>query len=218
MRGRDIKQYGCNFSDFWLINTHNGIREKNIKPINVDNYPAIKQHLNQFYDKLEKRTDKGITPYNLRNCAYFNQFDEEKVIYPETTVWRSEFFYDENKYFIDKTGFMFIGKNISFLNGVFSSTLMEWYLERTLRLLGSRSIQYSKQYIENVPLVKSKSIYDIGAIVKEIIRLKDIGSDFTLKEKEINLLIYKLYELTYEEIIEVNPKFWLTSEEYNSLI
>lgn len=218
LRGRDIKQYGCNFSDFWLINTHNGIREKNIKPINVDNYPAIKQHLNQFYDKLEKRTDKGITPYNLRNCAYFNQFDEEKVIYPETTVWRSEFFYDENKYFIDKTGFMFIGKNISFLNGVFSSTLMEWYLERTLRLLGSRSIQYSKQYIENVPLVKSKSIYDIGAIVKEIIRLKDIGSDFTLKEKEINLLIYKLYELTYEEIIEVNPKFWLTSEEYNSLI
>ncbi|MRJ11740.1 hypothetical protein EDL98_11815, partial [Ornithobacterium rhinotracheale] len=34
LRGRDIKRYGYDFADLWLINTHNGIKEKGIKPIN----------------------------------------------------------------------------------------------------------------------------------------------------------------------------------------
>jgi hypothetical protein len=55
-----------------LINTHNGIKEKSIKPINVKDYPAIKKHLDQFLPQLQKRADKGDTPYNLRNCAYMD--------------------------------------------------------------------------------------------------------------------------------------------------
>ena len=70
LRGRDIKRYGFDFANLWLIITHNGIRERSIKPIFIDDYPAIKKHLNQFYIQLEKRADKGDTPYNLRNCAY----------------------------------------------------------------------------------------------------------------------------------------------------
>ena len=30
LRGRDIKRYGYNWANLWLINTHNGIKEKNI--------------------------------------------------------------------------------------------------------------------------------------------------------------------------------------------
>ncbi|MFU2124585.1 Eco57I restriction-modification methylase domain-containing protein, partial [Ornithobacterium rhinotracheale] len=70
LRGRDIKRYGYDFADLWLINTHNGIKEKGIKPINIDDYPAIKKHLDQYWSRLEKRADQGVTPYNLRNCAY----------------------------------------------------------------------------------------------------------------------------------------------------
>ncbi|MCK0205259.1 type II restriction endonuclease, partial [Ornithobacterium rhinotracheale] len=56
LRGRDIKRYGYDFADLWLINTHNGIKEKGIKPINIDDYPAIKKHLDQYWTRLEKRT------------------------------------------------------------------------------------------------------------------------------------------------------------------
>jgi len=70
LRDRDIKRYGYEFADLWLINTHNGVKEKGIKPIN--NYPAIKNHLDKFYPELEKRQDKGETPYSLRNCAYID--------------------------------------------------------------------------------------------------------------------------------------------------
>jgi hypothetical protein len=72
LRGRDIKRYGYHFADLWLINTHNGFKEKGIKPVNINKYPAIKKHLDKYYPELEKRQDKGDTPYNLRNCAYMD--------------------------------------------------------------------------------------------------------------------------------------------------
>ena len=72
LRGKDIQRYGYVFAGKWLINTHNGVKENGIKPINIDDYPAIKNHLDKFYPELEKRQDKGDTPYNLRNCAYID--------------------------------------------------------------------------------------------------------------------------------------------------
>lgn len=49
---------------------HNGIKESGLKSIEIKDYPAIKQHLDKYYTYLEKRSDKGDTAYNLRNCAY----------------------------------------------------------------------------------------------------------------------------------------------------
>lgn len=69
LRGRDIKRYGYDWAGLWLINTHNGIKGK-IDRIHVEDYPAVKAYLDQFWDKISKRADKGDTPYNLRNCAY----------------------------------------------------------------------------------------------------------------------------------------------------
>lgn len=69
LRGRDIKRYGYNWAGLWLINTHNGIKGK-LPRVNINDYPAIKAHLDKYWDKISKRADKGDTPYNLRNCAY----------------------------------------------------------------------------------------------------------------------------------------------------
>lgn len=74
LRGRDIKRYGFEFADLWLINTHNGIKDKKIPPVDINEYPAIKVHLDNFWDAISKRYDKGDTPYNLRNCIYSDVF------------------------------------------------------------------------------------------------------------------------------------------------
>ncbi len=65
--------------DLWLINTHNGVKDMSIPPVSVDDYPAIKNHLDNYYDKLKKRADQGITPYNLRNCIYMDEFSKQKL-------------------------------------------------------------------------------------------------------------------------------------------
>ncbi|MCQ2976311.1 MAG: restriction endonuclease, partial [Bacteroidales bacterium] len=73
LRGRDIKRYGYDWANLWLINTHNGVKGK-FPRININEYPALKQHLDKYWDKIEKRADQGDTPYNLRNCAYLEDF------------------------------------------------------------------------------------------------------------------------------------------------
>lgn len=72
MRGRDIKRYGYNWANLWLINIHNGIKGK-LPRIDINEYPAIKVHLDQYWDKIKDRMDQGDTPYNLRNCAYMDK-------------------------------------------------------------------------------------------------------------------------------------------------
>lgn len=72
LRGRDIKKYGYNWANLWLINTHNGIRGQ-LPRIDIKDYPAVKAHLDQFWNKISTRVDKGDTPYNLRNCAYLDE-------------------------------------------------------------------------------------------------------------------------------------------------
>ena len=56
LRGRDISRCYYRAPELWLINTHNGIKDKKIPPININDYPAIKIHLDQVYDSLSKRT------------------------------------------------------------------------------------------------------------------------------------------------------------------
>ena len=80
LRGRDIKRYGYNWANLWLINSHNGIRGK-LERIHIEDYPAVKEHLDQYWDKISKRADKGDTPYNLRNCAYLEDFSKPKVMW-----------------------------------------------------------------------------------------------------------------------------------------
>lgn len=73
LRGRDIKRYGYDWANLWLINTHNGIRGK-IARIKIEDYPAVKAHLDNYWDAIKDRADQGDTPYNMRNCAYLDEF------------------------------------------------------------------------------------------------------------------------------------------------
>jgi len=41
------------------------------------------------------------------------------------------------------------------------------------------------------------------------------GQDTTDLENRIDVMVYKLYDLTYEEVKTVDPEFWMSEEEYD---
>ena len=182
LRGRDIKRYGYNWANLWLINTHNGIRGK-LERVHIEDYPAIKAHLDQYWDKISKRADKGDTPYNLRNCAYLEDFSKPKIIYPETTMG-AFFAFDENGYFIDKTCFMLISNKAEFLQQILSCKLFEVAYRKIFSSveLGEHGYQYNKHALIKLPVPSSISIN---------------GNNIS------DLDIYKLYHLTKDEIIYI---------------
>jgi len=101
---------------------------------------------------------------------------------------------------------------------------MEWYLESELRLLGKRSIQYSKQYIEQVPVPNiSKNNFSLSKkivnLVESLLKLNEQLQSTKLDsqrqqlqraiahtESKIDELVYELYGLTEEEIGIVENK------------
>lgn len=158
LRGRDIKKHGCDFADLYLLNVHNGLKSQNISPVNIDDYPAVKKHLDQFYRQLSVRTDKGITPYNLRNCAYLADFEEDKIIYPDimrmpqSTHLLSSYpyiYFDREKYFVEATNFMITGKNIDMLYLFLVSDLGFYIFTRFYSgpQFDSTGFRYKKNYL-----------------------------------------------------------------------
>ena len=97
LRGRDIKRYGYNWADLWIINTHNGIKGK-LPRVDVNEYPAIKAHLDQYWDKISTRADKGDTPYNLRNCAYMEDFYKPKIVWGNLNLTASYAMIQDNSF------------------------------------------------------------------------------------------------------------------------
>ena len=128
LRGRDVKKYACDFADKWLINTHNGIKEKGVSRIIIDDYPSLKQYLDKHIEKITKRTDKGDTVYNLRNCAYMDNFSRPKIVWKRIGS-KMRFCIDYSKMLsLDSTCFL-VGGNLDFLNCFFNSKIGSYMLQ-----------------------------------------------------------------------------------------
>ena len=118
LRGRDIKRYGYNWANLWLINTHNGIRGK-LERVHIEDYPAIKAHLDQYWDRISKRADKGDTPYNLRNCAYLEDFSKQQIVWIELSD-EPKFSYAQNVMSVN-TVFFLTGEHVLHILGLLNS-------------------------------------------------------------------------------------------------
>ena len=198
LRGRDIKRYSYDWANLWLINTHNGIKGK-IPRIQIENYPAIKAHLDQYWEKISTRADKGDTPYNLRNCAYMEDFSKPKIVWGEISD-KSKFAFDfSGEYIPEATTFYLNGEYIEYLLTALNSSVSEWLFSKTGTTTGVGTIRWKKYTIEQ--LIVAKPNYEQQkehlAAFENLKAGKMSVSDF---KDFSNELMYKIYELTNEEI------------------
>jgi len=202
LRGRDIKRYSYEFADLWLINTHNGVKEKGIKSININDYPAIKKHLDKYYPELEKRQDKGDTPYNLRNCAYIEDFSKQKIVWGEISD-KSKFALDDKGFFPEATSFLMVGDKLKYILAILNSKLGEWVFNQIGTTTGVGTNRWKKYTLERLSVkipAKSELTY-IEKIIDDIIEANSID-----KIKSLDKVICQLYELSQEEIEFIEEK------------
>lgn len=218
VRGRDIMPFGLSGGEF-LINTHNGIKDKNppLLPVKIDDFPVIKEHLDLFYERLERRGDKGDTPYNLRNCAYLKEFDNPKIIYPNmTSVF--PFVYDESRMLSNDKSFILTTQDDSvsllFLTALFNSSLAKLWIWWNCPELGDNRREIRKVYFEHfpVPQANEKQTRRLSQFAKERIKLTSnlqmLTSKFTRAiQRRFNLekmsgKLQNWYLLSYAEFIK----------------
>ena len=194
LRGRDIKRYGYDWAGLWLINTHNGVKGK-YPPIDIKDYPAVKQHLDLYWDKIKKRDDKGVTPYNLRNCAYMDDFNMPKIIYPNMTKYMP-FVWDTQKFMTNQKCFIITGSNTAFLTAFLNSSLFKYCFRDSFPELQGGTRELSKIFFDKIPVLQPTN--DTEKQFKDLV--DDIQREFS-KEKAIAIdkEIFTLYDLTPEE-------------------
>ncbi|GAA7266590.1 hypothetical protein ID0507_15060 [Helicobacter pylori] len=216
LRGKDIKRYSYEWAGEWVINTHNGYTsalKSKIPPIDIEKYPATKAHLDSYYDIIATRCDQGDTPYHLRNCAYLEDFEKEKIVYPETSqgAYFIYIIYENSGIFLEKTAFMIVSDayNLKLLTALLNSKLITFYFKNFCGgcILGKSGYQYNKHALEKIPIPKitpqNQELADkITDGAKQILALKEKDPKANTQglEKEIDALVYQLYHLTDEEI------------------
>ena len=204
LRGRDIQRYRAHWTNLWLIDVHNGYGD--VPAININDYPVVKAHLETFYPQLEKRQDKGRTPYNLRNCAYHDDFAKEKLIWIDLTD-RGRFAYDDGGMFCVNTAFILSGKAIKYLCALLNSKLTTWYMNNTALNSGMGVTRWIPIAVERIPIpqITAAQQRPFIRLVDRILHAKtaDPTADTRAEEAEIDRLVYALYGLTPAEVAAV---------------
>ncbi|GET18865.1 TaqI-like C-terminal specificity domain-containing protein, partial [Ligilactobacillus agilis] len=174
LRGRDIRRYEVDFQNLYLINTHNGYVSENgevVPPINIEDYPAIKDWLDNGawnkkidqgtnIERLAKRTDQGVTPYNLRSLAYMDDFLLPKIVWSDIST-KPQFALIDKHILINNTAYMITRIHPGAIH-ILNSRLMKWYFTKISSNLGVGS-RYFKQFVELLPLplfLENKNFYD----------------------------------------------------------
>ncbi|GAA7537699.1 class I SAM-dependent DNA methyltransferase [Helicobacter pylori] len=211
LRGKDIKRYSYEWADLWVINTHNGytsaIKSK-IPPVDIENYPATKAHLDSHFDTIATRSDQGDTPYHLRNCAYLEDFEKEKIVYPCIMAKEPCFVYEEKGFYAPAPANIITGDKteIKYITALLNSKCI-YFAMRKFYMGGGIEGELKTNNLEKIPIPKitsknqelARRITDGAKAILEA-KEKDPKANTQKLEKEIDALVYQLYHLTDEEI------------------
>ena len=227
LRGRDIKRYDYEWAGLWLINIHNGYGTE--PRINIDNFPKLKLYLDKFEPKLSKRSDKGATPYNLRNCAYLEEFEKEKILCARM-VQSPKFAYDTNNNIPDNTAYCITGENLKFLLAFLNSTgvykIFNFFyagggLEGEIKInrleilpipqitpqnenLANEIINLVDEILKAIEKIKLYEKHMPTLTLDEKLEAKEnidaLNDKIKASDEKMDKLVFELYELTSDEI------------------
>ena len=221
LRGRDIKRYSYEWANLWLIfvswhfpNTQNpksmDENEKDLARL----YPSLYKYLLSHKEKLSKRNkdETGIRYewYCLQRYGanYYEDFEKEKIVYPNMN---KEFIasYDTQRFYTNQKCFIITSKNenLTYLTALLNSKLNFWYFKQIGATLGANGYEMSKIFVEKLPIPKitkeNQNLADeLVKLVNQILALKaeNSSADTSQLEKDIDNLIYKLYNLSPNDI------------------
>ena len=212
LRGRDVQRYQAQQVESYMLATGYDLDIPR-------RYPAIYEHLEAIGEQIElgeikvkgkglfNRDDQGEDWWNLRACAYYTEFDKEKIVWGNI-AYHSTFCYAAPGEFITAPANLLTSSSndIKYLLACMNSKIFNWEFTRLGIPLGY-AFEWKKQYVEliHVPPITDENrgiAEQIEGIVLQILDAKKAypDTDTTAFENEIDELVYTLYDLTPEEI------------------
>ena len=222
--GTDIRKYEIQFRERYLIFTRRGV--------DVEQYPAIKQYLNQYRAELEPKKSRAEKHgrkvgnykwYEIQDTtAYYTGFEKPKIIYPDIGM-SCRFCFDESELFLTNTAY-FIPTSDLYLLALLNSDLTFYYLKHICMILGDADkggrLRFIYQYMQDLPirrinfttpaderdrqLEKAKTLYQFYLDKGSTDCVQGFVKGHLTADPERSDVVHDLLAFLAEEMIEMN--------------
>ena len=197
----------------WLIYTDSTYRNES----SMDSFPILKAHLDQFRQIFTSDNK----PYGLHRARDSRFFSGTKIICQRKCAELPIFSYSDGECYLTQT-FNIIKTNrvnLMYLTGLLNSKLIAFWLRNQGKMQGL-NYQLDKEPLQQIPIAvpKAETQVLLGQIVERIIARKSAEDNASIQdlENQIDNIVYHLYDLTYNEVLIVDPQTTLSCEEYES--
>lgn len=229
LKGEDVKRYESLHNSYWLIYPHHQVNGKTIPYEEHEMqklFPLTYEYLLPFKNELtEKKIRYKTNPkywYALHRSRDIQMFEQPKIITAEISYGCNMTFDTTNMYHATTCYTILLNDKykeyiLAFL-GLFNSKILWYFLSETGNVLRGGYFRFKTKYLEPFPVPElPKEVADILSQKVRIIldeKSTNATADTSKLEKEIDLLVYHLYGLTYDEVLIVDPETPITREEY----
>ncbi|RVZ38709.1 class I SAM-dependent DNA methyltransferase [Helicobacter pylori] len=209
LRGKDIKRYSYEWAHLWVIATFPSLK------LDIDDYPSLKTYLSQFRPRIDQSGEKDCRKKTNNQwfetqdtIAYHEDFEKEKIVYPCIMAKEPCFVYEEKGFYAPAPANIITGDKIEikYITALLNSQCI-YFAMRKFYMGGGIEGELKTNNLEKIPIPKitpqnQKLAHKITDCTKQILALKekDPKANTQKLEKEIDALVYQLYNLTDEEI------------------
>ena len=226
LAGRDVKRYQPLQSKKYVILIPKGWTRKKSKNTRYawqwfkKNYTAVASHLEPFAKKAKKRHDQGEYWWELRTCTYYEEFEKQKIIWPNLCD-APRFTYDDKNFYVCAPANILSAEKGLFILGILNSNIVGWFMKLIAAGRAGGFFEYKPIYVNKIPIriinfddpaevamhdrmaALAESMLDLHArlTVTQLPHEKTLlQRQIAATDKQIDMLVYRLYDLTDDEI------------------
>lgn len=215
LRGRDIKRYGYNWADLWLIATFPSCH------YDIEEYPVVKAHLLSYGKERLEQTGKTYTVNGEKikarkktnnkwfetqdSISYWEDFFKPKIVYMEIQTDNPKegypfpcFSYDDKGTVALNTAYIMSSNTIDvrYILGILNSSLGGFLSKLYVTQLQQRQFRMLAQYVTKFPLpiANNRDIQKVSELVDKILEAPSNNL-----EEALDLLVFNIYGLSAEE-------------------
>ena len=205
LRGRDIKRYGYDWANQYIVATFPS------RHYNIDDYPALKEFLLSFGTERLEQTGKEyiIDGEKVKarkktnnkwfetqdSISYWDEFSKPKIIYPNMTKFLP-FVYDTYGLVTNQKCFIITGKRLAFLTAFLNSSLFKFCFADKFPELQGKTRELSKIFMDEIPVMEVSDDEEARFLLIVESTQKNISREKLL---DIDKAIFDLYQLSEEE-------------------
>lgn len=214
LRGRDVKRWHATWAGLYVIAFPFGFHEQ------LKNYPAVLKYLSRNEAALRKRgqctssrAGKGEGQHhwleldNNPKSSYLAEFSQPKVVIPAIERQAAYTYDDQGFYSNDKTSIC-VSDDAQFLCAVLNSAPLWWVLRQAAATRQNSYFEFKPMYVAPLPIPTADTANKAALTLLAQRAAKAAGSELADIERQINHIVYALFELSVAEIalIETSPE------------